>query len=114
MPEGAVYVGRPTKWGNPWTVINGYKQGWLVYDDRDRYGLAPSGSTSGGFIAAYKTRAEAQSDAVRRYRKWLRSSPELVRAVVDSLSGRDLVCWCREGDPCHVDPLLELANGGAS
>lgn len=20
MPEGAVYVGRPTEWGNPWTV----------------------------------------------------------------------------------------------
>lgn len=20
MPEGAVYVGRPTKWGNPWKV----------------------------------------------------------------------------------------------
>ena len=20
MPEGAVYVGRPTKWGNPWIV----------------------------------------------------------------------------------------------
>lgn len=21
MPEGAVYVGRPTKWGNPWTAV---------------------------------------------------------------------------------------------
>ena len=20
MPEGAVYVGRPTKWGNPWPI----------------------------------------------------------------------------------------------
>lgn len=22
MPEGAVYVGRGSKWGNPWTVVN--------------------------------------------------------------------------------------------
>lgn len=22
MPEGAVYVGRPTKWGNPFRVVN--------------------------------------------------------------------------------------------
>jgi hypothetical protein len=23
MPDGAVYVGRPTKWGNPWIVGTG-------------------------------------------------------------------------------------------
>lgn len=37
MPEGAVYVGRPTKWGNPYTVdehtspvyaVNLYREFW--------------------------------------------------------------------------------------
>ncbi len=26
------------------------------------------------------------------------------------LVGRDLACWCKPGDPCHADVLLELAN----
>lgn len=26
------------------------------------------------------------------------------------LREKDLACWCRIGDPCHADVLLELAN----
>lgn len=26
------------------------------------------------------------------------------------LRGRDLACWCKPGDACHADVLLELAN----
>jgi hypothetical protein len=26
------------------------------------------------------------------------------------LCGKDLCCWCKPGDPCHADLLLELAN----
>ena len=26
MPEGAVFVGRPTKWGNPWVVAKDIPQ----------------------------------------------------------------------------------------
>ena len=29
---------------------------------------------------------------------------------VRELRGRDLVCTCRRGEPCHADVLLELAN----
>ena len=25
MPAGAVYVGRPTKWGNPWVAVSGVR-----------------------------------------------------------------------------------------
>lgn len=24
MPDGAVYVGRPSKWGNPWVIAPGF------------------------------------------------------------------------------------------
>lgn len=26
------------------------------------------------------------------------------------LRGKNLACWCKPGDPCHADVLLELAN----
>ena len=26
------------------------------------------------------------------------------------LRGRDLACWCKPGDACHADVLLEVAN----
>ncbi len=32
------------------------------------------------------------------------------RAHLSELRGKDLVCWCREGSPCHGDVLLELAD----
>lgn len=34
MPEGAVYVGRPTKWGNPFTVDAGHNRFDAVRDFR--------------------------------------------------------------------------------
>lgn len=27
------------------------------------------------------------------------------------LRGKNLACWCKPGEPCHADVLLELANG---
>jgi hypothetical protein len=29
---------------------------------------------------------------------------------VHELRGKNLACWCKLGDPCHADVLLELAN----
>ncbi|MFG2046173.1 DUF4326 domain-containing protein [Micromonospora sp. NPDC048935] len=29
------------------------------------------------------------------------------------LAGKNLACWCKPGDACHGDVLLEIANGGA-
>jgi hypothetical protein len=33
-----------------------------------------------------------------------------ILAGIPGLRGKDLGCWCRPGDPCHADVLLELAN----
>lgn len=33
-----------------------------------------------------------------------------VEEIRRNLAGRDLVCWCPSGEPCHADTLLELAN----
>ena len=81
MPEGAVYVGRPTKWGNP------HKVGYGVYQ-----ALSPA-------------------IAVRRYRMYLRGfGTPILEEIRAELQGKDLMCWCPLDQPCHADVLLEIAN----
>ena len=56
-------------------------------EDRPTYGLAES-------LRLYRLHAEGfDAEALRR-----------------DLACRDLACWCRLGQPCHVDVLLELPN----
>jgi len=93
MPEGAIYVGRPTKWGNPFrprvTFCDVYGYWWD--DPRDN------------------------AEAVNFYREWLESGAGNL-CDIDELRGKDLACWCPLVDeqgvrvPCHADVLLELAN----
>jgi len=54
-----------------------------------------------------------QAEAVRRFREYLEGFMDQlsVRVALAELSGKNLACWCRPGEPCHADVLLELANG---
>lgn len=133
MPAGAVYVGRPSPWGNPFPV-NGDVAPWLAI------ALGERGDAAGRRAAA-----------VLAYRAWMREEPlpiptaapddgggefeygdGRVRKVKDivvgmglltlskspirlgskpdlaPLRGHDLVCWCPLDQPCHADVLLEL------
>lgn len=82
MPVGAIYVGRPSKWGNP----------FKVYPDK-----------RGG--------AFAHHIAVMSHKDWLLSgAADSPLKDISELRGKDLVCWCAPL-PCHADVLLELANG---
>jgi uncharacterized protein DUF4326 len=82
----AVSVARPGKWGNQFLIAD--------------FG---------------------QKGAVRQYRRWvdgfvmyasqLEGRDELLAAAVVELYGKNLACWCKPGDPCHADILLEIANG---
>ena len=85
MPDGAVYVGRPTKYGNPYRV---------------------------GALDPLTGSRMTVSDTVRMYRWYLSSNDELCKEVKRELAGKDLVCWCALDQPCHADVLLELANEG--
>lgn len=83
MPEGVVYVGRPTKWGNPFRD-NFRRNAYLV---------------------------------VEEYRQWLQNNPHgqaIAAAAKVELKGFNLACWCKEGDPCHADVLLQIANETAA
>jgi hypothetical protein len=90
MPENTVYVGRGSRWGNPYPVGSMYpmdEETWAVLN--------------------------AES-SVRLYREHLSATPwgrpALSTQIVADLAGKDLACWCPLGQPCHADVLLELAN----
>lgn len=74
MPPNTVYVGRPTKWGNPFKV-------------------GVCGTVENCF------------DAFRITAPYFDVTDD-----IEELRGKNLACWCKLGEPCHADVLLELAN----
>lgn len=93
MPADAIYVGRPTRWGNPFN--------W------QDLAVQPG----------YETPKEL---VVREFRSWLEGKspyvdfhPEKRKQIldhIDELRGKNLACWCRSDEFCHADVLLEIAN----
>lgn len=105
MPTGAIYVGRPTRWGNPYVVgqVGDMRRwtGWFVGDARN------ADANFGDFAG----RADAAALAVELYRQRSWSwSLDTVEEIRRALAGRDLACWCPLDVPCHADVLLALAN----
>ena len=109
MPEGAVYVGRPTRWGNPYSVGTSVERdgplwrhlAWAIYGVGGENFAALD-----GFTSIRPARARQVVDA---YSWWLYEQPVLMLSLAE-LAGRDLVCWCDPFDPCHADVLLSIAN----
>lgn len=105
MPEGAIYVGRPTVWGNPYRVVRQGKTTWEVYAFEES-------SPTASFVS--RTGAEARAFAVERLLCLIDNyrDPWGVDRIRNELAGSDLACWCPLGQPCHADVLLEIANRG--
>lgn len=82
-----VYIGRPSKWGNPF-------------------------SHKPDTLAAY--RVGTVEEAVAKYKEWLLARPALVAQAKQELRGKILGCWCKTQSnphaPCHGDVLAEIAN----
>jgi hypothetical protein len=118
MPEGAVYVGRPGKWGNPFKVGAGYVTRGVIDSPSPINGPYVEGTYKcrgiEGKTVSYEARTvQDAAEAVDLFRayitgSWFWDKQSLAR----ELGGRDLACWCPLEQPCHADVLLELANGG--
>jgi hypothetical protein len=102
MPEGAVYVGRGSKWGNPYAVGSYIRTGPFA-------GVTVESNKHA--VELYKTWAlEAlNGNALPRKDGSIPTASE-VRKNLERLRGNDLVCWCALDQPCHADILLELSN----
>lgn len=110
MPEGAVYVGRPSKWGNPFTVESTpppWRDAGRVWFVLDENGV--------DYHPWHNTKRSAAEKAVELYEQFVVDqhwglpdvSPDEIRTA---LAGRDLACWCPLDMPCHADTLLVVAN----
>jgi hypothetical protein len=127
MPENAVYVGRPSLWGNPWTpreapewIIPGWdgtglpaagsgrqrtpreRLEWAVAKYREE--LEHLGLLSDYSIVVTERRHDAVSEHIRE--SGATNMREYAPVV---LRGHDLACFCPLDQPCHADVLLELA-----
>jgi len=108
MPEGAVYVGSPTKWGNPFwhakqfvgltASLNCYRDAIHGWNGPERFTELGDGPD----LIAY----DDHCDWVKRF------GCHPVEVIRQELCGKDLVCWCPLDQPCHADILLEIANEG--
>ncbi len=118
MPANSIYVGRGSKWGNPFKLI-----GDIVYVDASHrrkilnkwacYGNQNEKFAGGGFET---------KDVVKLFRDLLmdlnsheieqevRAKFKLMRDRIRDLKGKKLSCWCKTSDCCHADALIELAN----
>jgi hypothetical protein len=105
MPEGAVYVGRPSKWGNPYRV--------QPMADGDGWRYRGNGTTAWSADDDHQwSKTEASARAVEAFRERLLPGSIKWRNIQVELAGRDLACWCPLDQPCHADVLLEIATGG--
>lgn len=99
MPPDARYVGRPTRWGNPFRV------GADIPTEYHDYFQSIHGLWRG-------VKVVDRQYAVDLFTVWLLGyAPYTASELRRELGGRDLVCWCPIGEPCHADLLLQLANG---
>lgn len=91
LPEGVVVVARGPgrRWGNPYTL------GWA--ESQIARGRNPHNQTPAQY-------------AVNAYRVWLEDQLRAGRLDLEELRGKDLACWCKPGETCHADLLIELAN----
>lgn len=121
MPKNTVYVGRPTKWGNPWELsacgtrrkcVRLYRA-WLVgtFTEKSIERILANGKS-----------CPKQPLAMLR---WLMIRGGL-RNMLSELRGKNLACWCplcskhatgkpftescSDCSPCHCDVLGEIAN----
>jgi len=77
--EYDVYIGRPSKWGNPYSHLP-------------------------NTLAQY--RVATREEAIDKYREWILTQPDLLAALPE-LKDKVLGCHCRP-KTCHGDVLVEL------
>lgn len=98
LPDNAVIVSRPSRFGNPFKISDAMEWGGA------------------------ETTEAARELCVTAFRQWLRgnrdwwmgpkadATRDRILADLHLLRGKDLACTCPPDKPCHADVLLKLAN----
>ena len=112
MPKTAIYVGRGSKWGNPFKLV-----GDMIYVDAGHRRKVLS-----KWVLYYQDGGYKVEDVVKLFRDLLMDlnshevEPEIgdrfkyMRDRIKDLEGKKLACWCNIRSCCHSDVLIELSN----
>lgn len=108
-PEGARYVGRPSKWANPWRIVP-VRDAHFPWGDAADVIHVETGASIGRFPRTSRTPGTSAAYwSCRAFRRDL--TDELIEEARRELAGHDLLCWCRLGQPyCHAGIWIELSN----
>lgn len=77
-----VYIGRPSKWGNPYST-----------DAKDS-----------------KYLVDSRSEAINKFEEMVKSDPLLIEQIKLELKGKILGCFCAPEKICHGYVLASIAN----
>jgi len=100
LPPNTVCVDRTSRFGNPFIAKECRAAGYEGTDE------------------------EIKQRCVKAFRAWLcdkdgwlnwdgpesEQAKQVILDALPDLRGKDLACFCKEGDSCHGDVLIELAN----
>lgn len=134
MPANTVYVGRGSRWGNPYrfgeTQVRtpGIHQDWeregrLHKRSGEQHAFVHPGSTyEAPIITMHQVEDATAEQCVEMYRAYITGTPDrinfrhppMIEQIKAELAGKNLACWCPVDQACHADLLLEIANGGGS
>lgn len=134
MPDGAVYVGRPSIYGNPF-AWSGERATWMALAFGER---ADEAGRRAAAVKLYRwwirgaipaeipvpTESDISSGAIEYTSGAVRQVADIAsglglflflreplllppRPDLEPLRGKVLVCWCELGLPCHIDAILE-------
>ena len=82
-PKNAVYIGRGSIWGNPYTHLDSKHPDTIKVSSRE--------------------------EAVKAFEAMVREDANIIQYIRTHLKGKDLVCFCAP-KACHGDILLQIAN----
>ena len=104
MPANTASVSRPGVFGNPFTVALALESGYVQTEEE---AVAFVVECFDDWLVGGRQGRDwwAGLESDKRRAEILRRLPEL--------RGKNLACFCPEGQPCHADVLLRLANAPA-
>ena len=105
LPDNAVIVSRPSRFGNPFTFDTAYELGWARHGDTETARQAVAGAFQEWLSGNHSMWGCEEGDTAR----------QRILDDLHLLRGKNLACTCPLPEPgqpdhCHAAVLLERAN----
>lgn len=91
MPANTVYVGRGTRYGNPYVIRRDKEFGDYEVEDM-----------------TFEYKEDANAYAVLLYKGVVLENIKKDPHYYDALIGKNLACFCSLDMPCHADVIIEF------